>query len=149
MSLKEFKTNYFVVTSVRCHSFLYRFLINKTETKTDVSNLAGEAGQDFLFRDILRRKWLRPYIQTCRAGLHQHHSSSNYLPKVGIRNFSPHLRNSAILRTGKSIAELRTKKSCGTAIANLQNLTSAILQLSAISGQIPYFIVPFTRLRML
>jgi hypothetical protein len=69
--------------------------------------------------------------------------------KVGIRNFSPHLRNSAILRTGKSIAELRTKKSCGTAIADLQNLTSAIPQLSAISGQFPYFIVPFPRLRML
>jgi hypothetical protein len=39
---------------------------------------------------------------------------------VGIRNFSPHLRNSAILRTTKTIAELRTKKSCGTAIADLQ-----------------------------
>jgi hypothetical protein len=49
--------------------------------------------------------------------------------KVGIRNFSPQLRNSAILRTTKSIAELRTKKSCGTAIADLQNLTSAIPQL--------------------
>ncbi len=34
--------------------------------------------------------------------------------KVGICNLSPHLRNSAILRTTKSIAEgLRTKKSCG------------------------------------
>jgi hypothetical protein len=30
---------------------------------------------------------------------------------------------------------LRTKKSCGTAIADLQNLTSAIPQLSAVSGQ--------------
>ncbi len=30
----------------------------------------------------------------------------------------PHLRKSAILRTTKSIAELRTKKSCGTAIAD-------------------------------
>jgi hypothetical protein len=30
--------------------------------------------------------------------------------KVGIRNLSPHLRNSAILRTTKSSAELRTKK---------------------------------------
>ncbi len=29
---------------------------------------------------------------------------------VGIRNFSPHLRNSAILRTTKLIAELQTKK---------------------------------------
>ncbi len=47
--------------------------------------------------------------------------------KVGIRDFSPHLRNSAILRTTKSIAELRTKKSCETAIADLQNLTSATL----------------------
>ncbi len=57
--------------------------------------------------------------------------------KVGIRNFSPHLRNSAILRTTNSIAELRTKKSCGTAIADLQNLTSAIPQLSAVTGQLP------------
>ncbi len=72
-----------------------------------------------------------------------------FLPMVGIRNFSPHLRNSAILRTAKSIAELRTKKSCGTAIADLQNLTSAIPQLSAIYSQFPYFIVPFPRLRML
>jgi hypothetical protein len=47
--------------------------------------------------------------------------------KVGIRNLSPHLRNSAILRTTKSIVELRTKKSCSTAIAELQNLTSATL----------------------
>jgi hypothetical protein len=30
------------------------------------------------------------------------------------------------LRETKSIAELRTKKSCGIAIADLQNLTSAI-----------------------
>jgi hypothetical protein len=59
------------------------------------------------------------------------------LAKVGIRNFSPHLRNSAILRTTNSIAELRTKKSCGTAIAFLQNLTSAIPQLSTVSGQFP------------
>jgi hypothetical protein len=49
---------------------------------------------------------------------------------VGIRNFSPHFRNSEILRTTESIAGLRTKKSCGTAIADLQNCTSAILQLS-------------------
>jgi hypothetical protein len=54
---------------------------------------------------------------------------------VGIRNFSLHLRNSAILRTTKSIAELRTKKSCGTVIAGLQNLTSAISQLSVVSSQ--------------
>jgi hypothetical protein len=70
------------------------------------------------------------------------------LPKVGIRNFSPHLRNSAILRTIKSIAELRTKKSCGTAIAELQNLTSAIPQLSAIFGQFLYFQVPVPQLRI-
>jgi hypothetical protein len=54
---------------------------------------------------------------------------------VGIRNLSPHLRNSEILRTTKLIAELRTKKSCGTVIADLQTLTSAILQLSAVSCQ--------------
>jgi hypothetical protein len=55
--------------------------------------------------------------------------------KVGIRNLSPHLSNSAILRTTKLVAELRTKKSCRTAIANPQNLTSAIPQLSAVSCQ--------------
>jgi hypothetical protein len=68
--------------------------------------------------------------------------------KLGIRNLSPHLRNSAILRTTKSIAELRTKKSCGTAIADLQNLTSAIPQLSAVSCQFRYFLVPFLQPRM-
>jgi hypothetical protein len=53
-----------------------------------------------------------------------------YFAKVSISNFSPHLRNSAILWTTKTIAELWTKKSCRTAIADLQNLTSAIPQLS-------------------
>jgi hypothetical protein len=43
---------------------------------------------------------------------------------------------------------LRTKKSCGTAIADLQNLTSAIPQLSAVSGQFHYFLVPFPQLRV-
>ncbi len=71
-----------------------------------------------------------------------------YSAKVGIRNFSPHLRNSAILRTTKLIAELRTKKSCGTAIADLQNWTSAIPQLSAVNTQFHFFPVPFTQLRM-
>jgi hypothetical protein len=69
-------------------------------------------------------------------------------PKVGIRNFSPHLHNSAILRTTKTIAELRTKKSCGIAIADLQNMTSAIPQLSAISGRFSHFLVPFPQLRL-
>jgi hypothetical protein len=55
-----------------------------------------------------------------------------YFPNLGIRNSSPHLRNSVILRTTKSIAELRTKKSCGTAIADLQKLTSAIPQLCSL-----------------
>jgi hypothetical protein len=73
----------------------------------------------------------------------------NYLlAKVGIRNFSPHLRNSTILRTTNTIAELRTKKSCGTAITDLQNLTSAIPQLSAVSGKFSFFLVPFPQLRM-
>ncbi len=36
------------------------------------------------------------------------------------------------MRTTESTAELRTKKSCGIAIADLQNWTSAILQLSVI-----------------
>jgi hypothetical protein len=67
---------------------------------------------------------------------------------VGIRNFSPHLRNSAILRTIKTIAELQTKKSCGIAIADLQNMTSAIPQLSAVSGRFSYFLVPFPQLKM-
>jgi hypothetical protein len=58
------------------------------------------------------------------------------------------VRNSAILRTSKSIAELRTKKGYGTAIADLQNLTSASPQLSAVSGQFHYFPVPFPQLRM-
>jgi hypothetical protein len=57
--------------------------------------------------------------------------------KVGIRNLGPHLRNCAILRTTKSIAELRTKKSCGTAIADLENLTSVIPQLSTASCPFP------------
>ncbi len=72
----------------------------------------------------------------------------NFSPHL--RNFSPHLRNSAILRTTKTIAELRTKKSCGTAIADLLNLTSAIPQLSAVSGQFSYFffLVPFPQLRI-
>ncbi len=43
-----------------------------------------------------------------------------WLSKVAIRNLSPHLRNSAILRTTKLIAELLTKKSCGTAVGDLQ-----------------------------
>ncbi len=42
------------------------------------------------------------------------------------------VRNSAILRTSESIAELRTKKSCGTVIADLQNWTSAFPQFSVI-----------------
>ncbi len=64
---------------------------------------------------------------------------------MGIRNFSPHLRNSAILRTTKSIAELRTKKGCGSAIADPQILTSAIPQFYAVSGQFPYFMYsPFS-----
>jgi hypothetical protein len=72
------------------------------------------------------------------------------LPMVGILNLSPHLCkcNSAILRTTKSIAELQTKKSCRTAIAGLENLTSAIPQLSTVSCQFRYFLVPFPQLRM-
>jgi hypothetical protein len=69
-------------------------------------------------------------------------------PKLGIRNLSPLLRNSPILRTTKSIAEFRTKKNCGTAIADLQKLTSAITQLSAGSCQFRYILVPFPQLMM-
>jgi hypothetical protein len=64
--------------------------------------------------------------------------------EVCIRNLSPHLRNSAILRITTSIAELRTKKSCGVSIADLQNLTSAIPQLSIVSCQFHYFFSPFS-----
>jgi hypothetical protein len=67
---------------------------------------------------------------------------------VGICNLSPHFRNSAILQTTKSIAELQTEKCCRTAIADLQNLTSAIPQLSAVSCQFCYFLVPFSLLRV-
>ncbi len=70
------------------------------------------------------------------------------IAKVGIRNFSPQLCNSEILRTTKTIAELRTKKSCGIAIADLQNMTSVIPQLSAVSRRFSYFLVPFPQLRM-
>jgi hypothetical protein len=45
-------------------------------------------------------------------------------PKVGIRNLSPHLHNSAILRTTKSIAKLQTKK-----VAELRLWTFKILLL--------------------
>jgi hypothetical protein len=74
--------------------------------------------------------------------------SDTQFPKVGIRNLSTHLSNSAKLRTNKSIAELQTKKSCGTAITDLQNMTSAIPQLSAVSCQFRYFLVPFPQLKM-
>jgi hypothetical protein len=49
-----------------------------------------------------------------------------------------------MLLTTKWFAELRTKKSCGTAIADLQNLTSAIPQLSAVSGQFKLISSPFS-----
>jgi hypothetical protein len=68
--------------------------------------------------------------------------------KVGIRNFSPYLRNSAILRTTKMIAELQTKKCCEIAIADLQNMTSAIPQHSAVSSRFIHFLVPFPQLRL-
>jgi hypothetical protein len=49
---------------------------------------------------------------------------------VGIRNFSLHFWNSSVIRSSESVAELMTKKCCETAIVDLQNLTSAIPQLS-------------------
>ncbi len=64
---------------------------------------------------------------------------------MGIRNFSPHLRNIADNQIDGGIAD---KKRCGTAIADIQNLTSAIPQLSAVFGQFRYFLVPFLQLRM-
>jgi hypothetical protein len=47
---------------------------------------------------------------------------------VGIRSFSLHFRTSAILRTTKCVAEVWTKKCCGSAVADLLNLTSALQQ---------------------
>ncbi len=44
----------------------------------------------------------------------QREKAHRLIPKLGIRNLSPHLRNSAILRTNKTIAELRTKKKLRT-----------------------------------
>jgi hypothetical protein len=58
-----------------------------------------------------------------------------YLPKEGIRNFSPHLRNSAICGLPIPLRNCGQKKSCGNAIADLHNLTFAIPQLSAVSSQ--------------
>ena len=51
------------------------------------------------------------------------------------------------------IVELRLRsnialKSCGIAIADLQNLTSAIPQLSTVSCQFRYVLVPVPQLRM-
>jgi hypothetical protein len=43
---------------------------------------------------------------------------------------------------------LRTKKSYRIAIADLQNLTSAIPQLSTVSCQFRYVLVPFPQLRV-
>ncbi len=68
---------------------------------------------------------------------------------MDICNLSPHLHSSAILQTTKSIVELRIKKSCGTAIADLQNLTSSIPQLSAVPCQFRYFPFPFPQLMMI
>jgi hypothetical protein len=53
---------------------------------------------------------------------------------------------SAILLTTKLIAELRTKKSCGTAIVDLQNLTSATL---CSLQPVALLLVPFPLPRML
>jgi hypothetical protein len=63
-----------------------------------------------------------------------------YFAKVGICNFSPHLCNSAILQTTKSIVELRTKK---VAELWLQTFKIWIPQLSAVSGQFPLLYSPF------
>ncbi len=48
----------------------------------------------------------------------------------------------------KRLQNCGLKKSCGTAIADLQNLTSAIPQYCAISDQFTYFLVPFPQLGM-
>jgi hypothetical protein len=106
---------------------------------------------------ILQCRIVRVGVSQCPTGGWRKHQGTECLPfvfivnkraKVGIRNLSPHFRNSTILRTTRPIAELRTKKSCGTAIADLQNLTSAIPQLSTVSGQFCYFLVTFREVRM-
>jgi hypothetical protein len=64
---------------------------------------------------------------------------------VGISNFSSQFRN---IEDNQNDCGIADEKCCGTAIADLQNLTSAIPQLSAVSGQFSYFLVSFPQLRM-
>jgi hypothetical protein len=72
-------------------------------------------------------------------GEHLQHTHIHLYSMVGIRNLSPQLRN---------IAD--NQIDCGTAIADLQNLTSSIPQLSTVSCQSAtrYFLVSFPQLRM-
>jgi hypothetical protein len=58
------------------------------------------------------------------------------------------VRTSAIPQYCGRPKQLRTKKRCRTAVADLQNLISSIPQLSAVFGQFKYFLVPFPQLRM-
>jgi hypothetical protein len=74
--------------------------------------------------------------------------NSSQFAKVGIRNLSPHLRNSAILRTTKTSAELRTKKKlrncdCGPWKFDFCN-SSTFRSLLPVR----YFLVPFPQLRL-
>jgi hypothetical protein len=64
--------------------------------------------------------------------------------KLGIRNLSPHLATPQYCGQPNRLLSCGLQKSCGTAIADLQKLTSAIPQLSAVSCQFRYFLVPFS-----
>jgi hypothetical protein len=66
---------------------------------------------------------------------------SEWFPKVGNRNLRPKYCGQP--------KRLRTKKKAAApAIADLQNLTSAIPQHSAVSGQFSYFLVTSPQLSM-
>ncbi len=91
------------------------------------------------------RENIYPDYQLCHSLRASFPISTPCFTKLGICNLSPHLRN---IWTTKSIAELRTNKSCGTAIADLQNLIFPIPQFPAVSCQFRYFLVPFPQLIM-
>ncbi len=70
------------------------------------------------------------------------------LHKAGHPKFNstpPQLNNIADNQINCGVGD---KQSCGTAIVDLQNWTSAIPQLSAVSCQFCYFLIPFSQFRM-
>jgi hypothetical protein len=63
----------------------------------------------------------------------------NFNEKVGICNFSPHFRTSATVVDTPILAEVQTIRSCGYTVhtvADIQNWTSALPQLSGLSNKI-------------